>query len=165
MSLDPLQLAFGDTDYELAATRNMLSRVPDNSFDWQPHEKSWTMGQLASHIIDLLWWQVATLEQDGFDLSQPYPKTEATSQKTLMATFDDHERQLRHALENTTVGTLAEPWTLSFGDQKYFTEPKATVLRRFGISHLIHHRAQLSVYLRMNNIPLPPIYGPSADES
>ncbi|MCY4000496.1 MAG: DinB family protein [Bacteroidetes bacterium] len=165
MTLDPLHLAFGDTDYELAVTRNMLSRVPDDCFDWQPHEKSWTMGKLASHIVDLLWWQVVTLEEDGVDLAQPWPQTEATSQKALMASFDEKERQLRKVLDRTTLDTLGEPWTLSYGDQTYFTEPKATVLRRFGISHLIHHRAQLSIYLRMNNVPLPPSYGPSADES
>ncbi len=164
MALDPLYLAFGDTEYELAVTRKMLSRVPDTHFDWKPHEKSWTMGELASHIVDLLWWQVVTLEQDGIDMAQPSPKTQATSQKELMAAFDANEIKLRTTLESVTVDTLAEPWTLHYGEQVYFTEPKATVLRRFGISHTVHHRAQLSIYLRMNDIPLPPSYGPSADE-
>lgn len=162
--MDPLYLAFGDIDYELAVTRKMLSRVPTERFDWCPHEKSWTMGILASHIVDLLWWQVVTLEEDGIDMSQPWPKTIASTQEELIAAFDVNEIKLRSVLENTTEQTLVEPWTLSYGDQVYFTEPKSTVLRRYGISHLIHHRAQLSVYLRMNDIPLPPSYGPTADE-
>jgi len=164
MTIDPLYLAFGDTDHELAVTREMLSRIPEDRFDWRPHEKSWTMGELASHIVDLLWWQVVTLEQNGIDMAEPWPKTEATTQKELIAALDANEEKLRATLKKTTVMILAEPWTLRYGDQEYFTEPKATVLRRFGISHLVHHRAQLSVYLRINDIPLPPSYGPSADE-
>ena len=164
MALDPLYLAFGDTEHELAVTREMLSRVPDDRFDWRPHEKSWTMGELASHIVDLLWWQVVTLEQDGIDMAQPWPKTEATSQESLIAAFDVNEAKLRSVLKATTVDTLIEPWTLSYGEQEIFTESKATVLRRFGISHVIHHRAQLSIYLRMNDVPLPKSYGPTADE-
>jgi len=165
MNINPLDLAFGDIDHELAVTRKMLSRVPDNCFDWRPHEKSWTMGQLACHIVDLLWWQVITLEKDGIDMAQPWPKTEATSQNSLVEAFDEKESTLRSTLKNTTIETLSESWTLRYADQIYFTEPKSVVLRRYGISHLIHHRAQLSVYLRINSIPLPPSYGPSADEN
>lgn len=165
MATDPLFLAYGDINYELDVTHNMLSRVPDSCFDWRPHQKSFTMGELASHIVDLLQWQVATLQEDGVDLSNPWPKTNAKTQKELLAVFDSNKSKLLEALAHTTIDTLAEPWTLRYGDQIYFTEPKVTVLRRFGISHVIHHRAQLSVYLRMNDVPLPPSYGPSADES
>ncbi len=165
MTEDPLYLAFGDMDYELGVTRKMLSRVPDDCFDWRPHKKSWTMGELASHIVDLLWWQVTTLEKDGIDMSQPWPKIIASTQAELIAAFNSNEKKLLEVLDRTTVDTLSEPWTLSYGDQVYFTESKATVLRRFGISHLVHHRAQLSVYLRMNDVPLPPSYGPTADEN
>lgn len=165
MNINPLDLAFGDIDHELNVTRNMLSRIPDDCFDWKPHEKSWTMGELASHIVDLLWWQVTTLIDDGIDMSESWPKTEARSQVALMTAFDQKEETLRAVLRSTTLETLAESWTLRYGNQVFFTEPKYVVLRRFGISHLIHHRALLSIYLRMNSIPLPPSYGPSADES
>ena len=165
MATDALSLAFGDIDYELGVTRKMLSRIPDDSFDWYPHQKSWTMGELASHIVDLLWWQMITLERDGIDMSQPCPKTKAATQHELIAAFDANKTKLLDVLSHTTVDTLAEPWTLCYGDQVYFTEPKAVVLRRYGISHLVHHRAQLSVYLRMNDVPLPPSYGPTADEN
>ncbi len=165
MTADPLYLAFGDMDHELGVTRKMLSRIPDDRFDWRPHKKSWTMGELASHIVNLLWWQVMTLEEDGIDMSQPWPKTEASTQEELIAAFNANEKNLLEVLGRTTVDTLSEPWTLSHEDQVYFTEPKATVLRRYGISHLVHHRAQLSIYLRMNDVPLPPSYGPTADEN
>ncbi len=165
MAIDPLQLAFGDMEYELGVTRKMLSRVPDDGFNWRPHKKSWTMGELASHIVDLLWWQVITLEKDGIDMSKPWPKTKVSTQAELMTAFDSNEHKLLATLGRTTEDTLSEPWTLQYGDQVYFTESKATVLRRFGISHLVHHRAQLSVYLRMNDVPLPPSYGPTADEN
>ncbi len=165
MTINPLDLAFGDIDHELSVTREMLSRVPDDKFDWKPHEKSWSMGQLASHIVDLLWWQVTTLEEDGIDMFEPWIKTEATSQKSLLEAFDEKESILRQTLNKTTLETLAESWTLRFGDHVYFTEPKSVVLRRYGINHLIHHRAQLSIYLRINSIPLPPSYGPTADEN
>ncbi len=162
--MDPLYLAFGDLKSELAVTREMLSRIPNGCFDWRPHDKSWNMGELASHIVDLLWWQMITLKEDGIDMSQPWPKTNATTQEELMIAFDTNQAKLVEALKTTTIGTLEEPWTLSYGDQHYFTESKATVLRRYGISHLIHHRAQLTIYLRMNDLPLPPSYGPTADE-
>ncbi len=165
MVTDPLYLAFGDMDYELGVTRKMLSRIPDSSFDWSPHHKSWTMGELACHIVNLLWWQVVTLEEDGIDMSQPLPKTNASTQAELLTAFDANEKNLLEVFQRTTIDMLSEPWTLRHGDQVYFTMPKVTVLRRFGISHLVHHRAQLSVYLRMNDIPLPPSYGPTADEN
>ena len=90
------------------------------------------MGELASHIVDLLWWQVTTLEKDGIDMSQPWPKTKASTQAELIAMFNSNEKKLLEVLDRTTVDTLSEPWTLSYGDQVYFTESKATVLRRFG---------------------------------
>ncbi|MCY4672261.1 MAG: DinB family protein [Bacteroidetes bacterium] len=165
MSIDPLHLAFGDMEYEFGVTREMLSRIPDDCFDWRPHKKSWTMGQLACHIVDLLWWSVTILEEDGIDMAKTWPRTEASTQEELIAKYEAKEKQLREVFDRTTVETLAEPWTLSYGPQIFFTEPKADVLRRFGISHLVHHRAQLSVYLRINDVPLPKSYGPTADEN
>ena len=165
MSLDPLQLAFGDMEYEFAVTRKMLSCVPDDCFDWRPHKKSWTMGQLAGHTVDLFWFGAVILEEDGLDMAKTWPRTEASTQAELMAQYETYEKQLRKVLDRTTVDTLAEPWTLSHGPQVFFTEPKWVVFRRLGISHIIHHRAQLSVYLRMNDVEPPGSYGPTADEN
>ena len=163
-ALTRLHLAFGDNDRELAVTRRMLARVPDEHFDWRPHEKSWTLGELACHIVDLLWWQVVTLDRDGIDMAEPWPKTSAKSQAELLDAFDANAAVLRATLEGTTEADLAAPWTLSYGKNEILTEPKGDVLRVYGISHSAHHRGQLTVYLRMLDIPLPPSYGPTADE-
>ncbi len=165
MSIDPLHLAFGDMEHEFAVTREMLSRVPDNCFDWRPHKKSWTMGQLACHTVDLLWFSAFILEEDGLDMAKTWPRSEASTQEELVAKYDAYEKQLREVIERTTVDSLGEPWTLSYGPQIFFTRPRADVLRYLGISHLVHHRAQLSVYLRINDVPLPKSYGPTADEN
>ena len=98
-------------------------------------------------------------------MAKTWPRTEASTQEELIAKYEAKEKQLREVFDRTTVDTLTEPWTLSYGPQVFFTEPKADVLRRFGISHLVHHRAQLSVYLRINDVPLPKSYGPTADEN
>ncbi len=165
MSIDPIHLALGDMEHEFTVTREMLSRVPDDCFDWRPHKKSWTMGQLASHTADLLWFSAVILEEDGLDMAKTWPRIEASTQEELIAGYDANEKQLREVFDRTTVDTMAEPWTLSRGTQIFFTEPKWVVLRRFGISHIVHHRAQLSVYLRMNDVPLPGSYGPTADQN
>ena len=162
--LSMLHLAFGDSDRELAATRRMLARVPDAHFDWRPHEKSMSLGELASHIVDLLWWQIVTLEWDGIDTAKSWPRTAAKSQAELLATFDEKAAALRTTLANTTEADLADPWKLSYGSNTIFIEPKADLLRVYGLSHVAHHRGQLTVYLRMLDVPLPPSYGPTADE-
>ena len=164
MAVSKLHLAFGDMEREFAVLREMLSRVPDDKFDWKPHEKSWTMGQLSCHLVDLLWWQVCTPEMDGIDMSKKWDKTEASTQAELLEAFDTKATQLREVFARTTEKTLDEPWTLSYAGTEYFTMPKADVLRMYGISHIAHHRGQLTVYLRLNDVPLPPSYGPSADE-
>ena len=164
MPLSKLHLAFGDAEREMATTRRMLERLPNDSWDWQPHVKSFTLGQLACHLVDLLWWQVVTLEQPGIDTAKPWPRTSSGNRDDLLAAFDAHVETLRATFAQTREATLEEPWTLSFGEHEVFTQPKGDVLRVFGLSHVAHHRGQLSVYLRMLDVPLPPSYGPSADE-
>ena len=163
--LSPMQLATGDLEQELATTRRMLERVPEEHFAWKPHEKSMSLGALAAHIANLLWWQTMTLRQDEFDLAAPQPpRTAPESRAALLREFDEKAAVLREALAQTDEAALARPWTLRRGDHVIFTMPKAAVLRSFGISHMAHHRGQLSVYLRLLDVPGPPSYGPTAHE-
>ncbi len=166
-TLTSTHLAFGDLEDELAITRRVLERVPEERFDWKPHEKSYSLGTLAFHITNLLYWQKITLAESEFDLaaSPPPEKGEGLPGKEeLLKLFDRNAEEVRAVLANATEETLGEPWTLRHGENRFFTSPKADVLRRFGISHMIHHRGQLSLYLRLLDVPVPQIYGPTADE-
>jgi uncharacterized damage-inducible protein DinB len=154
-------------DREMHTTRRVLERAPERDFAWQPHAKSFTLGQLATHLATIPHWGVAVLTEPGFDLAagggQPAPLLATTAE--LLATFDRHVAATRAALADRTDADLLAPWTLRRGDQVVFTLPRAGVLRSFILSHMIHHRGQLSVYLRLRDVPVPSIYGPSADEA
>ncbi len=155
-------------DQEMAGTRKTLERVPDGKFDWKPHEKSTSLGALASHLAHLPSWTALTIKQDSFDLApegQPARNTEAASAAELLERFDRNIAEAREALAGATDEQLLAPWTLLVTGKEIFTLPKAAVLRTFVLSHTIHHRAQLGVYLRLNDVPVPSIYGPSADEN
>ena len=164
-TLSPMQLATGDLEHELVTTRRMLERAPEEHFAWKPHEKSMSLGALAGHIANLLWWQTMMLQQDEFDMAAPQPpRTAPESRAALLQEFDEKAAVLREALAQTDEAALAQPWTLRSGDHVIFTQPRVAVLRGFGISHMVHHRGQLSVYLRLLDVPVPPSYGPTADE-
>ncbi len=154
---------------ELGNTRKTLERIPEDKFGWKPHEKSMTLGGLATHLANLPSWTAMTLQQDSFDLAPPgasVPRTEpAKSRKEVLDTFDKHAASARRALSGASGEQLRKPWSLLSGGRTIFTLPRAAVLRSFVINHMIHHRAQLGVYLRLNNVAVPAIYGPSADES
>lgn len=157
-------------DFEMAATRKTLERIPDDRFDWRPHAKSTTMGALASHTANLPQWVNATINQPYFDLAPvdgpaADPAPPATSTKQLLAMFDENAAAARRAIEGASDEAYAQPWSLKKGGTAMFTLPRGVVLRRFFLSHIIHHRAQLGVYLRLNDIPVPAVYGPSADEA
>ena len=162
--LEVRNLAFGDMDHEIATTRRMLERVPEEHFDWKPHAKSWSLGELACHIVDLFWWHKATLGMDVVDMSKPWPKTQASTHAELMEAFETGLGELRETLADTSVDALAAEWTLSHGETVFLRMPRARAQRIYCISHLAHHRGQLTVYLRMLDVPLPPSYGPTADE-
>jgi uncharacterized damage-inducible protein DinB len=155
-------------DQEMASTRKTLERVPEAKFAWKPHEKSGAMGWLAAHIGSLPGWVVMTLKQDSLDLApggvQVQPPPPPKNSKELLATFDKNVKEARAALAAATDADLMKPWSLLNNGAVLMTLPKAAVVRSFVMNHLIHHRAQLGVYLRLNNIPVPAIYGPSADE-
>lgn len=156
-------------DQEITSTRKTLERVPENKFGWKPHEKSGAMGWLAAHIANLPGWLVMTMKQDSLDLApggvQVQPPPPPKSSQELLATFDKNVKEARAALAAASDAELMKPWSLLNNGTVMMTLPKAAVVRSFIMNHLIHHRAQLGVYLRLNNIAVPAIYGPSADES
>ncbi len=155
-------------DIEMANTRKTLDRVPNDKFGWKPHEKSSSMGHLASHIANLPSWSVIAVNRDSIDIApvgEPPPKgPEAKTAKELLDIFDANVAAARAAIASASDEQLFRAWTLLSGGKTVLTIPKIAVLRSFVMNHSIHHRAQLGVYLRLNDIPVPSIYGPSADE-
>lgn len=152
-------------DHEFATLRKTLERVPDGRWDFTPHAKSMNMGRLAGHLAELGGWTNATIEEDELDFSKvPYAPFIPTSTAELVAKFDEVVAKARPALAGASDADMMKPWTLRMGDTVYFTMPKVAVLRSFVMNHMIHHRAQLGVYLRLNDVPVPSTYGPSADE-
>ena len=156
-------------DQEMKNTRKTLERVPEEKFGWKPHEKSWAMGGLATHIANLVSWANWSIEHDSFDLAPngaPLPQAPAAkSRQELLATFDKNVATARAAIAGASDAELMKSWALQRNGQTLMSLPKVAVLRSFVMNHGIHHRAQLGVYLRLNDIPVPAIYGPSADES
>jgi uncharacterized damage-inducible protein DinB len=154
-------------DHEMANTRKTLERIPDDKFDWKPHEKSSTMGGLATHLANLPSWAGYTIDKDALDIApngEPVRATPLNSQAEVLETFDKNVAAGRAALAAASDEHLFSPWTLQANGKTLLTMPRVAVLRGFVMNHLIHHRAQLGVYLRLNDIPVPSIYGPSADE-
>ncbi len=160
------QAALGDLQFEVATTRRFLAAIPAEHLAWKPHERSWPLGALAAHTANLLHWQMLILSQDEFDLaSAPTPSgTGPTSTEQLLREFDEKAAALQETMAAVDEEALARSWTLRHGPRKIFTDSKALVSRRMGISHLVHHRAQLGLYLRLLDVPVPPSYGPTADE-
>jgi uncharacterized damage-inducible protein DinB len=156
-------------DQEMATTRKTLERVPEEKFDWKPHEKSTTLGGLATHLANLPSWVGHTIDKEELDMAppgQPPLRIEpARTRDEVLAAFDRNVAAARAALAGASDERLLGPWTLLQGGNRVLTLPRAAVLRSFVMSHSIHHRAQLGVYLRLNDIPVPSVYGPSADEA
>ena len=151
-------------DHDMTTTRKVLERVPADRFDWKPHVKSFSLGALATHVATLPTWGAEALAQSEFDIAGSQPPATPPSKAELMATFDKSVATTRSALAGKTDTELMATWTLNRGDKAIFSMPKANVLRSFVLNHLIHHRGQLSVYLRLLDVSVPSIYGPSADE-
>lgn len=156
-------------DHEMATTRRVLERVPEARLAWKPHDKSMSLGQLAGHIANLPFWCLKTLETSALDLDDAGLPNQAPilpeSQAALVRDFDTKVAAARTLLAAVTDAELLAPWTLTRGGQEIFTMPRISTIRSFVLNHLIHHRGQLTVYLRLNGVPLPPIYGPTADEA
>jgi len=155
-------------DQEMASTRKTLERCPEDKFGWKPHPKSFSMGSLATHIANMSGWCVDTIEKDSFDIAPPgappYKEEPLTSRSELLAHFDKNVTAARAALAGSSDEHFMQTWSLLSGGQTLFSMPRIVCIRSFVLNHTIHHRAQLGVYLRLNDIPVPAIYGPSADE-
>jgi uncharacterized damage-inducible protein DinB len=151
-------------DREMAATRRLLERVPDGKLDWAPHPRSRTLGVLAAHLAQIPNWVGFILNDAFYDLAAGLPSSGApASRAETVAAFDAAVGQARHSMDRLDAEYLVM-WTLKRAGQEMFSLPRAAALRTFVFSHLIHHRGQLTVYLRLLDVPVPAIYGPTADE-
>jgi uncharacterized damage-inducible protein DinB len=152
-------------DHEVATTRKLLERVPADRGDWRPHPKSSTLAGLATHVATLPRWGGMTLQTSEFDLATGESPALLATRDALVDEFDRQTSTMRAALVGRTDAELLAPWTLKRAGQTILTMPKIGVIRSFVLNHLVHHRGQLSVYLRQLDVPIPSIYGPSADEA
>lgn len=154
-----------ELQHESATTRRLLERVPESEFDWKPHEKSMTMRQLATHVAEMTTWLPMTVHQDELDFAtMDYKPTIVETTNELVEFFEKNLASGVEALKDATDEQMMQPWKLRNGAEIYFEQPKAQVVRGMVLNHVIHHRAQLSVYLRLKDVPVPAMYGPSADE-
>jgi len=152
-------------DREMATTRTVLARVPEDKFDWKPHAKSFSLGALATHVATLPTWATETLTRAVIDIDpNQQPPSALPSRQDLLTAFDANVGAARAALAGKTDAELLAMWSLTRGGRTLFTMPKTAVLRSFVLNHLVHHRGQLTVYLRLLDVPVPSVYGPSADE-
>lgn len=152
-------------DHEFAETRRALEAVPEDQFDFKPHEKSFSLHALAAHLAEVPQWVGPTLNMDTFDLDAPYERVVPETKEQILAHFDEGTAAARKIIEETSGETLTETWRMVKGGETQLEMPKAGVLRSFIFSHNVHHRAQLGVYLRLLGVPVPGHYGPSADET
>jgi len=150
---------------EATTTRKILERISPEQFDYKPHEKSMTMVRLAAHVAEMIDWITETCVKDELDFAtMDYKPFEPQTTAELVEFHDKNVAAALEALKNTSDEDMNKPWTLKNGETTYFTMPKIATLRTMCFNHIWHHRGQLSVYLRLNDIPVPSIYGPSADE-
>jgi uncharacterized damage-inducible protein DinB len=162
-AMSPRELLFPDLDQELATTRRMLERVPDGHEDWRPHEKSMTLGNLAGHLAQLPGFGSSIIAQDVFHgTGAPIPTDKTTAER--LKTFDTEAARFRELVENMTWQQTDQIWKFMIGDRVGIEGKRAQLVRIAGLTHMAHHRAQLGVYLRVLNVPIPGSYGPSADE-
>jgi uncharacterized damage-inducible protein DinB len=162
------EMLLPEFDQEMANTRKTLERVPDDKLGWKPHPKSFAMGPLAQHITNMVGWATDTIEKDSFDVAPPgqppYQTPPINSRAEVLDAFDQSVARARTALAGANDEHMLKPWSLLAGGKTVMTMPRVVVIRSFVLNHTIHHRAQLGVYLRLNDIAVPSIYGPSADE-
>ncbi len=153
-----------DYDHEMGTTRRLLERLPDDKLAWKPHDKSMSLGGLATHVSRIPQWAGTILNDPFFDLAEaPADGAEQTSRAAILASFDETRARTRAWMDKTD-GEYNSLWTLKRGGQQMFAVPRVAAFRSFVLHHIIHHRGQLSVYLRLNDVAIPAIYGPSADE-
>ncbi len=163
------QTMIPEFDMEMANTRKVLERIPDDKWNWKIHDKSNTVGWVANHLADIPAWVEMTICQDALDVEpvegQPFQSPSETSTAAVLALFDKNVATARQLLETVEDAKLFEPWSLLKQGQEIMTLPRLAVLRTWVLNHTIHHRAHLCVYLRVNDVPVPGLYGPSADDA
>jgi uncharacterized damage-inducible protein DinB len=155
---------FGDLERELKVTRSVLEQLPDEHFDWTPHEKSMSLGALAYHVAQMPEWMRATLAQNELDAANaPRAPQKLPRREELLALFDQQVIALHQSVDQFDVQHYHEPWMMRNGAQVIVTRPRSLVYRVWSLNHLIHHRAQLCVYLRLLNVPVPTVYFNTSD--
>jgi uncharacterized damage-inducible protein DinB len=166
MPMKTIDRLLKEFEHEAQTTRKHLERLPDQKLTWRPHEKSFTAAGLASHITESFGWTEVVFNENEFNFDpSTYKPYIAESVAGLLKTFDDNVAKSKQALAEASEETLEQPWSLKIMDRVQFERPRAEVFRDFVLSHVIHHRGQFSVYLRLLDIAVPGSYGPSADES
>ena len=164
--LDVVQLAAGDLDYELTQTRRVLAAIPNGKFDYKPHPKAWSLGALANHVAQLPFLFGAVVRTTEFDFANAAKPKTCESVEELLSLFDQTAADARAALRELTPEILTQKWAFLYGGNVIFKDrPKPETLRSFAISHMIHHRAQLTIYLRELDAKVPGMYGPTADDA
>jgi uncharacterized damage-inducible protein DinB len=151
-------------DHEMGTTRKLLERLPESRLGWKPHDRSMSLGRLATHVAEIPIWGDRIVTEMELNLVGPYTPREEQSRDAILALFDETTGKMRKTLVGKSDGELMVPWALKRDGKVVFSLPRAAMLRSMVFNHLVHHRGQLSVYLRLNDVPLPPMYGPSADE-
>jgi len=152
-------------DRELATTRKMLERFPEDKVEWRPHETCMTLGRLAGHVAELAGWVTVTMNQDKLEMDpSTYKPNIITSRAAALKQFDETVKAARELLGSASDETYLKPWTFVARGQTVFTMPKVAVLRSFVMNHMIHHRGQLAAFYRIAGVPVPSLYGPSKDE-
>ena len=151
-------------DQEMANTRKVLERVPEDKLSYKPDPKSMSMGRLAGHVAEMCNWGSVVMQTDSLDLTAGGTALSATSRQQVLAEFDKYSAAARAAIAAASDADFMKPWSLKMGSHVIFTLPRAAVIRSMVMNHTIHHRAQLTVYFRLNGVPVPGMYGPSADE-
>jgi uncharacterized damage-inducible protein DinB len=155
-------------DEEMANTRKVLERFPDDKAAWRAHAKSNTLGWNANHLAEIPGWVVGTINDTEWDFSPPgkpaFKTPSLGSLAEILAVFDENVAAARKAIESATDEAMTVPWTLKYQGNAIFTMPRSAVIRSFVLNHIIHHRAITCVYLRLNDVPVPGMYGPSGDE-
>jgi uncharacterized damage-inducible protein DinB len=160
----PLSPCFADLDEELAATRRMLERFPDGRGSWRPHEKSRTLGELATHVAGIPRTGLSVITTDSFDIAARKPAPALDSAAELLAAFDAAATDVRKAAHAATEADLDGTWALRAGNHVIVSGTKRDLVRRMMLSHMIHHRAQIGVYYRLLDVKVPGMYGPTADD-
>lgn len=168
MAMNISESILPEFDQEMANTRKVLERIPDDKLDWKAHPKSNSIGWNAAHLAEIPGWVQFTLNQDELDINppggEPYRTPPANSRQQVLERFDKNVAAARNAIQATSDVDFTKQWSLLNGGQVFFTMPRLAVLRTFVLNHTIHHRAFLCSYLRLNDIPVPGLYGPSGDE-